>query len=585
MNRSILIVICDFLLLSLLAFSTVDVNRVADQSSGSGMRMSLATTNSADATKDLTAVMRLALDEERKSQEQLRSELVQARDETSRLKNLASQREQQATTLEQKAQALAQKAQSLSEKTQTLDEQARTAEQKAVALQQELQVRDRQVQALDEKTQAFEQKAIALQQELQVRDQQVQALDEKTRASEQKARALQQELQARDQQVQAFKDELQAREEQALKLARDRDALQQQYVAAQTNIAALDQQLKEGAADGILSREKLAAMEDEVRHRLEQSLALQQQLADLARSNQTVAIEKERLSGQLQVAETEKRLATGQVARMQEEVKAEREERVHLAENIKVLASKSGELAQEVRDNRSMAPNAIFNEFTTNRVDTQISAVRAGVFGGESSKTRETQTVLVNDGTNTYALCHVQETPITISQPGIDWEGLGGTLSRNAVSIPIRSISLASADPRLVLIPVSAEEARRLGCRVYRVCPDPYKFQDAVLVGARDGYYGECSFQIDLSTPEYVKLDRNVLKGLFGKFNPSRGDLVFSKAGELLGVMANSTYCLMLRNFSAEATFRFGAEGRGQRTGPILAALSAEISDMPSKLQ
>jgi hypothetical protein len=59
------------------------------------------------------------------------------------------------------------------------------------------------------------------------------------------------------------------------------------------------------------------------------------------------------------------------------------------------------------------------------------------------------------------------------------------------------------------------------------------------------------------STPEYVKLDRSFLKGLIGKFNPSRGDLVFSKTGEVLGVMANSSYCLMLRKFSFEATVQF----------------------------
>ena len=57
-----------------------------------------------------------------------------------------------------------------------------------------------------------------------------------------------------------------------------------------------------------------------------------------------------------------------------------------------------------------------------------------------------------------------------------------------------------------------------------------------------------------------MKLNRSLLKGLFGQFNPSRGDLVFSRTGELLGVMANSTYCMVLRNFQrAAATFQFRA--------------------------
>ena len=78
-----------------------------------------------------------------------------------------------------------------------------------------------------------------------------------------------------------------------------------------------------------------------------------------------------------------------------------------------------------------------------------------------------------------------------------------------------------------------------------------------MLVGANEGYYGECNFQIEPNTPQYVKLDRSLLKGLFGKFNPSRGDLVFSRTGELLGIMVNDTYCLTIRNFAAAATFPF----------------------------
>jgi len=93
-------------------------------------------------------------------------------------------------------------------------------------------------------------------------------------------------------------------------------------------------------------------------------------------------------------------------------------------------------------------------------------------------------------------------------------------------------------------MPVTQAEAGQLGGKVYRISSDPYKFQDAVLIGADEGYYGECDFQIDLSTPSYLKLDRNLLKGLFGKFNPSRGDLVFSRTGELLGIMVNNIYCL-----------------------------------------
>src|SRR6185436_5800348 len=182
-----------------------------------------------------------------------------------------------------------------------------------------------------------------------------------------------------------------------------------------------------------------------------------------------------------------------------------------------------------------------------NRVAARLTASKSGMFGGESNRRKETQTILVSDGTNTFALCHVQDTPLTFSNPGTDWENLSGTLVHGRGQVPVRSLSFSWPDPRVAFIPVTSEEAAQLGSKIYKISSDPFKFQDAVLVGAQEGYYGECKFEIDLTTPQYVKLDNNFLKGLFGKFNPSRGDLVFSRTGELLGVMANNNYCLMLR--------------------------------------
>jgi hypothetical protein len=179
----------------------------------------------------------------------------------------------------------------------------------------------------------------------------------------------------------------------------------------------------------------------------------------------------------------------------------------------------------------------------------------------------------------------VQDTPLALRSPGTDWEALTGSLSRNAAIIPVRSVSFCRHDPRVVWIPVTDAEVRKLGCKVYRISSDPFKFQDAVLIGAREGYYGECKFEIDLTAPDYVKLDRSVLKGLFGKFNPSSGDLVFSKTGEVLGIMANNTYCMMIQNPGSSGALQLGDDVRAQHTGETLSRLSSYVIEMPLKLQ
>src|SRR5271169_3410487 len=105
MNRSILIVICDFLLISLLAFSTVDINKVTEQKIQRPLKLELATNQAPEASKDLAAVMRLALDEERKGRSQLVSELSHAREEIGKQQALLGEREKQVQGYQQDIQS------------------------------------------------------------------------------------------------------------------------------------------------------------------------------------------------------------------------------------------------------------------------------------------------------------------------------------------------------------------------------------------------------------------------------------------------------------------------------------------------
>jgi len=184
-----------------------------------------------------------------------------------------------------------------------------------------------------------------------------------------------------------------------------------------------------------------------------------------------------------------------------------------------------------------------------------------------------------------FAVCNINDTPITLWDPGTDWQGLTGTLDSDGAQVPIHAMSFHAADPRIVMIPVSPADAKQLGAKVYHMSNSPYRFQDAVLVGANEGYYGQCNFQINLNTPEYVKLDRSFVRGLFGKFNPSRGDIVFSRGGDFIGVMVNGTYCLLMQNLKTSASIPFAPDVRDQHTGTTLARLYGNVFQLPLELQ
>lgn len=458
MNRSILIVICDFLLLSLLTFST-DMNHMATEDTQRSAKLDVATNSTPAPGQDLNAMLKQALEDERKGHEQLQQQLAAA--------------------------------------------------QQAVVQQQAM-------------------------------------VD---RRSEETAR------------------------------------LQQQYTTAQTSVQNLTTQLQTQQQQVTQARQQLTLAETTAQQQSDEAAALRKQLDQLTQSNQLAQAAQQRLASQLQVAETEKQAAADRANLMQQEVQVARTENAKLTQGFQTLATNSTQLTKEIHDNLALSPNNIFSEFVTNRVKTSILAARTGFMSIDHSKSRDTETVLVSDGTNIYAVGHVDDTPITFWDPGTDWDGITGTLAGRGSPVNVHEMDFNQTDPRVVMIPVTAAEAQQLGCKVYPISPTPFNFQDAVLVGANDGYYGECNFQIDVNTPHYLRLDRNLLKGLFGKFNPSRGDVVFSRRGDLLGIMVNDTYCLMIQNFKTAASLTFAADVRAQHTGDMLAELYTQVFQKPLRLQ
>ncbi len=478
MNRSILIVICDFLLVSLLAFSTIDITKMQKPGGAPVLTLNQAT-NRVTGRQDLGTVMSLALQEERKNRDALMGEL-------SRTKQTVSKREQ--------------------------------------------------------------------------------------------------DIQAAQNQMQTLQAQLRAKEDLASHLESEQTNLQGQMAAAQANIEHLNEQLHTTTVESVISKEQRAALEAAAHKEADKERDLEQKLAELQHNNESLLAERGNLSSQLQMSEASNRMAFGQVSQLQDEVTSQRQQNAKLAEGVTTLATKSSELAKEIRENRALAPNEIFDMIVTNRLLASFYGLKSGAFG-DTSKYKQAQTVLVNDGTNTFAICHVQDTPLTLWTPGTQWSELSGTLARGPGVMQIQSLAFDSVDPRVVMIPVSDAAAKACGAQVFKVSADPYKFQNAVVVGTQEDYYGESNFQIDLTAPQYLKMDHSSLRALFGKFNPSSGDLVFSKTGTLLGVMVNNNYCVLIRGFSTSATLRFGPDGRNQPTAITLSKLYAVVAELPFKLQ
>jgi hypothetical protein len=192
----------------------------------------------------------------------------------------------------------------------------------------------------------------------------------------------------------------------------------------------------------------------------------------------------------------------------------------------------------------------------------------------------------VTDGARIYALLHISDTPFPLYENSSDWQKITVEFTRpSGEKIAAREIDFLSLDPRLLVLPIDTEQASKLGVKVYPTALEPFKFPEAVLVSGTGKGYGEVGFKLDESQPGYVRVDNSVFKRLFGDFAPSRGDLVLSKTGELLGIMVNNNYCAVVNNFLAARSIKTGDNVDTQKVKAVLSEMTARWRSMPLKLQ
>ena len=230
--------------------------------------------------------------------------------------------------------------------------------------------------------------------------------------------------------------------------------------------------------------------------------------------------------------------------------------------------------------------NVLFNDFLANRVNATFAATRKG-FLGPVSKAKESATVLVTDGRQIYALLHAEDTVLAVAaENNPDWEKLSVEYSHGPAYRGVAGVMhFLAHDPRIVVLPIAAAQAGSLGANVYSLAADPFKFPEAVLISGGGKGYGEVAFKLDPSQPGFVRVDNRFFKRLFGDFAPSRGDLVLSKTGELLGMMVNSDYCAVLKDFTPLQSVRTGDDIAAQRTGAVLDSFAARARALPLKMQ
>jgi len=407
---------------------------------------------------------------------------------------------------------------------------------------------------------------------------------------------LAQKLDVTDAALAAREQSLVALQAERTRLAAEKNTLATTLTEAQRAAAELGKKVAAAAQDAVMTKEQLAQLQRELAEKRaeaeRQKLALAALETKREREQGEARKQIEGLTLAVVVGEQEKKSLRETTAALTTQVQVERRERAkvqetatQLAQGVGQLAEKSGELTKEIRDNRPINANVLFNDFLANRVSTTFSAARKGMFS-PTVKTKETRTVLLTDGKQIYALLHAEDTVFPPGENNFDWEKVSVEFAQPpAYRGAAGAVHFLAQDPRIVVLPVDAAQAAALGAKVYTLAADPFKFPEAVLISGGGKGYGEVSFKLDASQPGFVRVDNRLFKRLFGDFAPSRGDLVLSKTGELLGIMVNNDYCAVLKDFTPQRSITTGDEVLAQQTRALLDSLAARIRALPAKLQ
>jgi hypothetical protein len=398
--------------------------------------------------------------------------------------------------------------------------------------------------------------------------------------------------QALEQKLNSADSTLSQRERSLGQLQSESQKLTAQLVDTQKSQADLNVKYQAETEQSALTRSQLAQIQRELEDKKAEAERQKQALTALESQQADARKQIENLKVAVAVGAQEKQELAAKAGDLQSQLQQERTERLtvekqttQLAQGVGQLAENSGELTKEIRDNRPVSANILFNDFLANRVDTAFTATRKGLFGN-TTKDGDSKTVLVSDGKQVYALVHVDDTPFTFRDVGFEWKRVSVKFVRAPdYSSSGSQIEFLNADPRVIVVPVDAQQVSALGVKVYPLAADPFKFSDALLVSDGGKGYGEVGFKLDADHRGYVKVDNRLFKRIFGDFAPSRGDLVFSRTGEILGIMANSDYCVLLKDFSPTVTIPAGDEPATADTSALLNSMAARMQQMPIELQ
>ena len=494
MNRSLLLVICDFLLLSLLGFVRFDAPQSSLEDSEPEPKYSEEPLP--DSRDDLIAMLEVSLEQVRDQQAVINSKLnekiLQSQDMEKNLKENLAQKESLLNQLENQVEQQSQRQLILEiEKEEIAQKLFKTKGQ--LVLQKKEQDQSKQLQEAEKKeiTKKLEKSIEALQK----KDLESTKLKNQLLSSKYQSKLKSERVQVMEQVLETSKQRLEILEAALAKSNIEKEVLLNQKIKAEEKL--LDSQKNQEILAATLKTEK--AIRNELSNQTDRLVAGFQNLTE---SSQKV---------------------------------------------VEAVEERTNEVVRKIDSTLTLSPNQVFAFFQKNLVTVTFESKELGPLSiGSVERSYTSQSPILNVKGDYFAVLHVKNSPY-----GNTFEPLSVQSRIRCGNNEVDSIGLFSdrQDSSLLWVQLPEEWLLRQNRIPAEQTTNPFAFQEAILINPNNLQYGSLRFRIDNERfSPFLKTDNRLSTRLFGDFSASAGDYLFTQNGKFLGIQTTSGNALWIQD-------------------------------------
>lgn len=257
-------------------------------------------------------------------------------------------------------------------------------------------------------------------------------------------------------------------------------------------------------------------------------------------------------------------------------------------------AAEQKESFRQLNERQTQSLNEIFTRYDENKIKLELNFKHKGGFlGAEKQDKFIMDSIIMVDGSFAYCLVHSKDSPFRLNPRSRSLVDVSGFITSPKLNspIPVKEVAFMD-DPRILIVPLyinPQELAKSSKIEVFQAPQNPYLFAEAVVVDSKDGKFGQTDFIRDDRDSRYIKVRHNNFAFITGAFNPGKSDIVFSQKGELLGIMVNNDYAFHVKNLGARihsgSRTTLGDTFDPVKTNSLLVSLSKKLFGLNLKFR